>query len=454
MNNDRMYSEVDNKHSSQTARDRWRSVIPAASIFLLAWLVRLVFNLTVARDYTPTADAANFVVIAQNLLHSGCFCLHPPAPTIDRAPVWPATIAAIYGVFGASNLYVRIFLCFIGAGTCVLIYLFAAEIFNPRIGLLAGMLAAVYPQLYVYDDWLYADSLFVFLTMAFAYSLLRLQHTGKIRWMIWSGVFLGLVALERPNGIATLALLIAWVVIIGISRTIPSKRAFTEGIVVLCVAALLIAPWTIRNYVVSGSFVPVALGQGTVLMGSYNNAIAQSGPFFGSWVNPNIANPALGQRYHRADWQGPRAQLARENSFQAAGVQWIEQHINLMPALLEAHLIDMWKPLANDSDQPVSRFSTSAASMLVAAMANDDIFFIYVLATLGLLFTFRQRWRELLFFYLLALYTIAQCLALYGTPRFRAPIEPLLIILIAGAVWWLVQQLRGDRMVVRKTILL
>ncbi len=63
----------------------------------VAWLVRLIFNLTVARDYTPTADAANFVVIAQNLLHSGCFCLHPPAPTIDRAPVWPATIAAIYG---------------------------------------------------------------------------------------------------------------------------------------------------------------------------------------------------------------------------------------------------------------------------------------------------------------------------------------------------------------------
>ncbi len=345
----------------------------------------------------------------------------------------------------------RIFLCCIGAGTCVLIYLFAAEIFNPRIGLLAGILAAVYPQLYVYDDWLYADLLFVFLTLAFAYSLLRLQHTGKIRWMIWSGVFLGLVTLERPNGIATMALLIAWVVIIGISRTIPWKRAIREGVIVLCVASLLIAPWTIRNYIVSGSFVPVALGQGTVLMGSYNNAITQPGPFFGSWVNPNIANPVLGQRYHRADWQGPRAQLAREKDFQAAGAQWIEQHINLLPTLLEAHLIDMWKPLANDSDQPVSRFSTNAASKLVAAMANDDIFFIYVLATLGLLFTFRQRWRELLFFYLLALYTIAQCLALYGTARFRAPIEPLLIILIAGAVWWLVQRLRVDRVVRGKT---
>jgi len=434
---------MDNKHTNNTASDRWRAVIPAASVFLLAWLVRLILNLTVARDYTPTADAANFVLIAQNLLHSGCFCLHPPAPTIDRAPVWPTTIAVIYGVFGANNLYVRIFLCFIGAGTCVLIYLFAAEIFSPRFGLLAGILASVYPQLYIYDDWLYAESLFVFLTMAFAYSLLRLQHTGKIRWMIWSGICLGLVALERPNGIATIALLIAWVIIIGASKTIPWKRLIKEGIIVSCVAALLIAPWTIRNYAVSRSFVPVALGQGTVLIGSYNNAIAQSTPFFGSWVNPNIADPALGQRYHFADWQGPRAQLARENSFQTAAEQWIKQHVSLMPTLLEAHFIDLWKPLANDSDQPVSRFSTNEASMLVTTMANADIFFVYVLAVLGLLFTFRQRWRELLLFYLLTLYTIAQCLALYGTARFRAPIEPLLIILIVGAAWWVVQQLRS-----------
>jgi hypothetical protein len=430
---------------SKTVRDRWRAMILAASVFLLALIVRVVLNLTVARSYTPTADAAYYILIAQGLLHSGCFCAYPPASTISRPPLWPMTIAVIYGIFGPHDLYVRIFLCFTGAGTCALIYLFAADIFNPRFGLLADVLASIYPQLYVYDDWLYADSLFIFLTMAFAYSLLRLQRTGKIRWMIWSGLFLGLAALQRPNGIATMALLIAWVIIIGVSKALPWKRVIKEGIVVLCVATLLIAPWTIRNYAVSGSFVPVAVGQGTVLIGSYNDAITKPTPFFGSWINPDVADPALGHRYHFAERQGPRAQLSRENSFQQAAEQWIKQHVSLLPTLLEAHFIDLWKPLANDSDQPVSRFSSRESAKLVTAMADDDLFFVYVLAALGLLFTFRQRWKELLFFYLLAIYTIAQCLALYGTARFRAPIEPLLIILIAGAIWWFVQQLRVNR---------
>jgi hypothetical protein len=34
--------------------------------------------------------------------------------------------------------------------------------------------------------------------------------------------------------------------------------------------------------------------------------------------------------------------------------------------------------------------------------------------------------------------TFVQCVALYGIPRFRAPIEPMLIVLAAGGVWWLV----------------
>ena len=29
------------------------------------------------------------------------------------------------------------------------------------------------------------------------------------------------------------------------------------------------------------------------------------------------------------------------------------------------------------------------------------------------------------------------CIVLYGSARFRAPIEPLLVLLTGGAIWWL-----------------
>jgi hypothetical protein len=62
---------------------------------------------------------------------------------------------------------------------------------------------------------------------------------------------------------------------------------------------------------------------------------------------------------------------------------------------------------------------------------------VFALAALGLIVT-RKRWRELLFIYFMIALTFIQCVILYGIPRFRAPVEPMLIVLAAGGVWWLV----------------
>jgi hypothetical protein len=39
--------------------------------------------------------------------------------------------------------------------------------------------------------------------------------------------------------------------------------------------------------------------------------------------------------------------------------------------------------------------------------------------------------------------TIAQSLIYYGIPRLRAPIEPMLILLAAGFIWWLTHKEKG-----------
>ena len=45
--------------------------------------------------------------------------------------------------------------------------------------------------------------------------------------------------------------------------------------------------------------------------------------------------------------------------------------------------------------------------------------------------------------YLSILLTIIQCLVFYGSSRLRAPIEPMLVLLAAGAIWWLTQNELG-----------
>ncbi len=102
-----------------------QSCLPAWSIFCLALLVRVVYNNTVAHPYYPLHDSLAYQSIGLNIIKEHCFCQYPHIPTVYRAPLWPGIIAVIALLFGPSDYFARLFLCCIGSGTCVLVYLFA-----------------------------------------------------------------------------------------------------------------------------------------------------------------------------------------------------------------------------------------------------------------------------------------------------------------------------------------
>jgi len=422
-----------------------RRLLPVLAIFGLSLLIRIVFNNTIAYNYIPLNDAAKFQFVATNLLQHACFCLFNPHPTVDRAPLWPATIAAIEGLFGAQNYNVRLFLSVVGSGTCVLVYLFAKDVFSQRTGIVAGIIAAFAPQLYVYDGWMNAESLDIFLTFAFCYALLRLQQTSKRSWLICSGILLGLVSLERPNGLFVLGLVIVWALIIGWKKLLPRREIVQWSLVVVLIACLMVIPWTLRNYLVSGAFIPVTTGEGTVLIGSYNDAERQAN-LMGLWVNPDFASPTLGHRYHYADYQGPAMQVARETAFKQFALQWMLHNPETMPLLFIHHFINIWGPITTANDYPFVHPPQGFLTTTYLFIINNDMIVVYILAILGFLLTYKEKRRELLFSYLLILMTIAQCIAIYGSPRFRSPIEPILIVLLSGTFWWFAQKENRSRL--------
>ena len=416
---------------------RLQPLIPAISIFCLALVVRIIYNDVVASNYVLVGDARNYNAIALYILSSHCFCLHPPAPTVDRTPLWPAIIASIYAILGINNYFVRIFLCILDAGTCVFIYLFARDLFGRRIGVITGLAAAVYPQLYMYVDWLYSETLYIFLLFAFCYALLRLQRTSWQRWMVVSGVLLGLLALARPNGLLVFGPFILWMVILGWKKILSWRAVARSALIITLIMLIFVVPWTIRNYAVSHAFIPVATGEGTILIGSYNNEVVSNPLVYGKWVNPNTASPSLGQRYHYADWQGPRVQLEREADFKHAAEAWIRGHISELPFLFKYHFLRMWSAVPDEVYFPGDR-----GSQFFLSMAEAFPIFIYTLAAFGLLVSWK-RWRELLFVYFMCLLVIAQCILFYGSARLSSPIQPMVLILAAGGVWWLTRKEPG-----------
>jgi 4-amino-4-deoxy-L-arabinose transferase-like glycosyltransferase len=426
---------------------RIKPMLPAIGIFCFALLVRVIYNNTVAYHYYPLHDSATYQSIAFHLLNEHCFCLELHIPTVYRAPLWPFTIAGISLIFGTSDYFARLFLSLIGSGTCVLVYLFARDLFGWRIGVLAGIFAAIYPELYIYDGWLYAESLFTFLLFAVCYGLYRLQRTPERNWRIWitCGVLLGLLSLTRPNGIIVIGFFIVWAIIM-VWQKLLSWRVAARGVLVTTFIALaLIAPWTLRNYLASHTLIPVAIGDGTVLLGSYNNMVltrsAYPGGPKGIWINPIFSRPDM-VRLFPLHTCTPPCEVTREATYKDAAVQWIRENIAVMPHLLKLHFINMWQPDTYEADLPTARFTQLHSTQLVLRMMKTWPTYLFILAAFGLLVT-SWRWRELLFIYFMIFLTIAQNIIYYGIPRFRAPIEPMLILLAAGLIWWLTLKEKG-----------
>ncbi len=423
---------------------RLRSYLPAISIFCLALMVRVVYNLTVARHYTPQHDSLYYYMLGVHIVTEHCFCVQPYIATAYRAPLWPAIIAGIVGLLGQHAELPRYFLCLVGSGTCVLVYVFARDLFGWRVGQLAGMAAAIYPELYIYDGWLYTESLYIFLFFAFCYAVYRLQRDRKRANWIWCGVLLGLLSLTRPNGILVLVLFLFWAVVMGWRKVLPWRVLAKSAAGITLITAILVVPWTIRNYNVSHAFIPVATGDGTVLLGAYNTmsvySPSYSGGYPGSWINPLLSSPAIGRKY--PDFCVPACEVARDTYFKDEAIQWIRNNLQLMPQLLEMHFFNMWRPATYESDLPVDVFYPLRTSRIVLEMMETFPIAVFILAAFGLALTFR-RWRELLFLYLMIVLTIAQCIIFYGIPRFRAPIEPILILLGAGVAWWVTSKEPG-----------
>jgi hypothetical protein len=161
----------------------------------------------------------------------------------------------------------------------------------------------------------------------------------------------------------------------------------------------------------------------------------------GTWITPAISNPTVAGPYPLYTCDAP-CEVAREDDYKSHALQWIGDHMSIMPHLLTLHFINMWQPDTYELDLPTVRFPNHKSTQMVLYMMKTFPIYIFILAALGFLMTLRG-WRELMFIYFIILLTIAECVIFYGIPRFRAPIEPMLILLAAGAVWWLTHREKG-----------
>jgi 4-amino-4-deoxy-L-arabinose transferase-like glycosyltransferase len=417
------------------SRDRLRAAvdIPLAAILLVALAVRVAVILATPH-FIPVTDAGEFDNMAKSLADTGGFppSLYSPhgGPTALRPPLFPGVLAILYKIVGTGSAQTRwdagrALEAVLGVIVVPLVYLIAKRLFSRRVALVAAAIAAAWPPLVMVGSSLLSESLFVPLLLAAVWAALVYRDDRRLRWAVAAGVFTGLSALTRGNG---LLMFIPVGLIVWTERGAFSKQALRAPVTVVLAMVAVMIPWTIRNYVKFQQLVPLTNETGYVLAGTYNASAQDQHRFPSLWQPPLPSLHVVFAAYPHSN----EAQVDNQLLHQAFHY-WRQDPLSLVDTVYwnTLRLLDLTgthveRDFAGGEGYPIWLAELSVYSIwvllavLLAALVAGPI--RRRVRPLGL-----AVWGPVLIMYV----TTAPLIAL---TRYRAPADPFLILIAAAAL--------------------
>lgn len=229
-------------------------------ILLSAFLLRMLFYIVVyenfADEYGWRSDD-NYDEIARNVLAGEGYRVSDTAPpNTVRAPFYTLFLVLIYAVLGEERWKVVLAQALLQTLACWILYRLARKTTNSEIvAKTASVLFAVYPQSMLYCSMFLTESLFSLLTILTAYAYLEFYTKQGVKRATLLGILFGASALTKPVALALVLPLLAWSVI---TRTDAPRRArLVSSFWVIALFLLTLTPWTLRNYFITGTIIPV-----------------------------------------------------------------------------------------------------------------------------------------------------------------------------------------------------
>jgi hypothetical protein len=193
------------------------------------------------------------------------------------APGYPIYLAAVYRFLGTSYFTVQIVQNVITAMIPVALFLLAGQLISWRVGIVAGLSAAVTHATAYYSNLILPDSLAALPIIAAIYCfVVARRRLGCAYWpYLVAGVMLGLSVWLRPN-----SMMLAPYLFVYLATMFRWRRAVVWRCAMMIAAAvLIITPIAIRNRSLYGRFLPLQIGTGLNLWEGIGEA---SGNGFGA----------------------------------------------------------------------------------------------------------------------------------------------------------------------------
>jgi 4-amino-4-deoxy-L-arabinose transferase-like glycosyltransferase len=286
----------------------------------------------------------------------------------------------------------------------------AGRIGGPAAAAVAAPVVAIYPIGFYTMGTLYPQTMGAALLMVGLVALVGIKDSPRrnLRAAL-TGLIFGALILTIPTFAAALAIGVVW-------EFVRDRRIWT-AVLIVAVAALLPLVWTARNVHTMHAFIPVSTNNGiNLLLGNSEHAGPRTG------VTADISS------YTRHIDQRHLDEVDADAYMRNAAEHWIVHHPVRAGWLYVEKTVNYFAPF--------DRLGTDAQS----SGAQQAIAVVTYLPLLALFLVRLLRWRrdrpDDVEWLLIVLYLItAPIEAIFFTRvRFRSPVDPLLIVVVAGMI--------------------
>lgn len=391
----------------------------ALAVFSIALAVRIAF-IVIAPAPPFHGDMITYEGIAKNIIDGKWYFGWGELPSAHREPLYPLLVAGVYKIAGPSRTavhYVHALLC---AGTCGLLVVLASRLVRSyRAAVLAGALAAFYPPFLLQLQTVLTEPLATFLLLIATYLAVIGWTDGRRGALALGAFFYGLATLTRASSLMYVPLLALLILVFAHGR----RRVGARGAVVfLALFLATLSPWTIRNYVVFGRFIPVAVNAGgSFFRGNYDEGTLGS---MGSNYHPDMP-PEVTAKFKGMDEVDIDRLLMRE------GIQYVRTHPGTFIKLCALKFTRFWFNVG--FADPPSRAS------IAFAFANGGLL---ALAIFGVLGSGLVNHKAAAPVYLLVLYYTGLHVLLFATARYSMPLMPYVFAFAAPGLLGALRRLR------------
>jgi 4-amino-4-deoxy-L-arabinose transferase-like glycosyltransferase len=232
------------------------------SLFTKLGLALLVWYRNRSAVWHP--DSASYHSLAVNILNHGVFSRTSGPPFVYesfRTPGYPLLLAAVYRLFGVSELPFMVLQAITATGSVALIWLLGSRLFSPRVGALAAVILSLDVASVCLGQMLLSETVFTMLMVTAIWLLVRALPLLRV----WPGFALSGLALACATFVRPVAYYLVPSGAVGIASyfvlrgraTIASRSRWRlamgrAGASVL-VPVLLVGGWQLRNLHETGS---------------------------------------------------------------------------------------------------------------------------------------------------------------------------------------------------------